>query len=49
MQMCEAVQVVQVAGAYNANTNLGEGWRLLAVALFFAQKGSDFCFNRTML
>jgi hypothetical protein len=49
MRMSEAVKVVQVAGADNANANLAEGWRLLAVALFFAQKGSDFCFIRTML
>jgi hypothetical protein len=49
MQMSEAVKVVQVADADNASPNLGEGWRLLAVALFFAQKGSVFCFNRTML
>jgi hypothetical protein len=49
MQMSEAAKVVQDAGADNAGPNLGEGWRQLAVALFFAQKGSDFCFNRTML
>jgi hypothetical protein len=28
-QMSEAVKVVQVAGADNANTNLGKGWRPL--------------------
>jgi len=31
MQMHEAVEVVQVAGAGNANTKLAEGWKLLAV------------------
>jgi hypothetical protein len=49
MQMSEAAKVVQVADTDNAGPNPGEGWRLLAVALFFAQKGSDFCFNRSML
>jgi hypothetical protein len=49
MQMSEAAKVVQVAGADNAGLNPGVGWRMLAVALFFAQKDTDFCFNRTML
>ena len=31
MQMSEAVEVIQVAGAGNANIKLAEGWRLLAV------------------
>lgn len=31
MQMSDAVEVVQVAGATNANKKLAEGWTLLAV------------------
>ncbi|WP_213154111.1 hypothetical protein [Pseudomonas carnis] len=31
MQMHEAKQVVQVAGAASANSKLAEGWKLLAV------------------
>jgi hypothetical protein len=31
MQMSDTVEVVQVAGAQNANAKLGEGWKLLAV------------------
>lgn len=31
MQMSEAVEVVQVAGASSANNMLAEGWKLLAV------------------
>ena len=31
MQMSNAVQVVQVAGALAANEKLAEGWKLLAV------------------
>lgn len=31
MQMHEVGEVVQVAGAGNANTKLAEGWKLLAV------------------
>ncbi|WP_027925906.1 hypothetical protein [Pseudomonas sp. URMO17WK12:I12] len=31
MQMSEAVEVIQVAGASSANTKLAEGWKLLAV------------------
>lgn len=31
MQMSDAVEVVQVAGATNANKRLAEGWTLLAV------------------
>lgn len=31
MQMSEAVEVVQVAGAGNANNKLAEGWKLLAI------------------
>ena len=31
MQMSDAVEVVQVAGAANANVKLNEGWTLLAV------------------
>ncbi|WP_162770520.1 hypothetical protein [Pseudomonas abietaniphila] len=31
MQMSDAVQVVQVAGANAANEKLADGWKLLAV------------------
>lgn len=31
MQMCDAAEVVQVAGAGEANKKLAEGWTLLAV------------------
>ncbi|WP_434987468.1 hypothetical protein [Pseudomonas protegens] len=31
MQMSDVVEVVQVAGAANANKKLAEGWKLLAV------------------
>ena len=31
MQISEAVEVVQVVGAGNANKKLAEGWKLLAV------------------
>lgn len=31
MQMSDAIEVVQVAGATNANEKLAEGWKLLAV------------------
>ncbi|MBC3774703.1 MULTISPECIES: hypothetical protein [unclassified Pseudomonas] len=31
MQMSEAAEVVQVAGADNANKRLADGWKLLAV------------------
>lgn len=31
MQLSDAIEVVQVAGATNANEKLAEGWKLLAV------------------
>ena len=31
MQMSDAIEVVQVAGAINANAKLAEGWKLIAV------------------
>lgn len=31
MKMSDAIEVVQVAGATNANEKLAEGWKLLAV------------------
>ncbi len=31
MQLSEAAEVIEVAGAYNANQKLAEGWTLLAV------------------
>ncbi|CAN7341122.1 hypothetical protein [Pseudomonas sp. LjRoot263] len=44
MQTSEAVKVVQVADTDNAGPNPGEGWRLLAVALFFRSEGLGFLF-----